>query len=773
MADCVRVGVRLRPPNARERAADKDAAAAGLPAGVAWEADGARAAVTAAGAGESVGGGRGNGKGEFRYDFVFEGTAKNGDVYEELGAPVVESALAGYNGTVFAYGQTSSGKTHSMLGDEEDPGVTPRAVAQVMRVAAEAAGGRRYSVRVTYCEIYNEVIRDLLNPDGGEVRVRENARGQTFMDAREVPVATAEAAMAALAQGQAVRAVGETAMNATSSRSHTIFTLIVQSVGEAVGAEKSRRESFLHLVDLAGSERAKSTHASGARLREGSHINKSLLTLGTIINKLSDGGGGGGGGGRAHLPYRDSKLTRVLRDALGGNSRTAVLCAVTPSVHHAEETLSTLKFAERAKNVTNAAVKNETVDYKAKYREALAELEVLRAAAGGGEAGASAGGSGGVGAAAAPEALALNVDLHRAREEVAALRERAEAAETAAAHAADALKNKAAEVRALRAEAGALAEEAHTRKGKEDTLQLTLGQAFFKLEDVRRNIQLSRKKGSRVLRAEEDLYAVSVKLAMFVPDEMHEEHRRREAAAAAKARARARPPQDLRSFSNRSAGSTSGGSVPDDLGDPPSPRIRASAAGTTLGFPGRTRSAAEEDTVAGRPGVGAAVAARALSLTDSPVSPDGSEEEHGGLGRRRAIDGGGVIAGSPRDEDGAIGVLSTGRDPLREQYRLVASGMSQRGHRRAASGPVPASPVPVLRFDECEADAAEEEESGGSDSDTGDTGVVGSAMRAWKNKPSIKLPKSFSFLGTPPSGGGGGRGRGGSVAADPRKVRIG
>lgn len=740
MSDSVSVGVRLRPLNARERAGAASAACAGgeAPPAAAWAADAAAGRVLRTGAAA----GRAH---EFTYDHVFEPTATNEDVYADLACPVVEAALAGYNGTVFAYGQTSSGKTHSMLGNGGDRGITPRAVAHVMRVMEEAAGGRRYAVRATYCEIYNEVIRDLLNADAGEIKVRENARGATFIDASEFSVASEAAAMALLERGQALRAVGETAMNETSSRSHTIFTLIIESVGEAVGSEKCHRSSVLHLVDLAGSERAKSTHASGARLREGSHINKSLLTLGTIINKLS--ADGGGSGGAQHLPYRDSKLTRVLRDALGGNSRTAVLCAVTPSPVHAEETLGTLKFAERAKNVTNSAVRNETVDYKAKYREALAELEVLRGrgAGAGGRPGDGAGGGapGAAEGATAGDALSLTVELHRAREEVAHLRERAETAELDAAHGGDKLRVKTGEVRALRAEAAALREKMLELSGKQETLQLSLVQAFFKIEDVRRNIQLSRKKGLRVLQAEEDLYAVSIKLAMFIPDEVHEAHQAKvEAQKATLPRA---GPAEGRSTCSRTGGSGSGGSVSEDPGDPesspPSPSSRANAPAATS-HPVATAAVGGEDgplaaspltpetgaTEAADPPPRPAPAAPSSPPAPMPRSPD----------VRPTADGGGSSGGSPREEDAAE-CRSSGIDG--------AAG----GGERTGQPP----PIPILDFDACDEDppplnggAHQSSDSPASQgSPVGGGGILDSARRAWKRKPFMAM-RSFYGAGT-------------------------
>lgn len=365
MSDSVTVGVRIRPLNDRELASNDNY--------LAWTAT--EQEITRR---ESKGK-----KGDqatrypfhsFCYDSVFQQHSTNEMVYNDLAAPVVHAALGGFNATIFAYGQTSSGKTHSMLGSDADPGITPRAIRHVLQTVKDSRT-RSYLVRAVYVEIYNDKIRDLLNPSAGDLAVREDKAGRVFVDAHEVLVESPQDAMAVLEKGQSARHVGETQMNSRSSRSHTVFTLQIES--KAVeGLDASFRASSLNLVDLAGSERLKSTGAEGTRAKEGSHINQSLLVLGQIINKLSAAGTDASKLG--HLPYRNSKLTRLLRPALGGNARLAVLCAMTPAAAHVEETISTLKFAERAKKVTTNATRNEVVDYRAKYKEASTEVTVLR-----------------------------------------------------------------------------------------------------------------------------------------------------------------------------------------------------------------------------------------------------------------------------------------------------------------------------------------------------------------------------------------------------------
>lgn len=361
MAESVTVGVRIRPLNSRELSGKNN--------GLSWGLGDINTVARV-----DIDSSQRISSNEFQFDSVFDKTSSNEDVYTALGAPVVDAALGGFNGTIFAYGQTSSGKTHSMLGAPNDPGITPRAIQQVLDTASKSRA-RTYLVRAVYVEIYNDKIRDLLNPSSADLSIRQDNAGRTFVDAQETLVETLEDAMGVLDRGQSARAVGHTNMNAHSSRSHTVFTLLIES--KAVdGLDASFRASSLNLVDLAGSERLKSTGAAGTRQKEGCHINQSLLTLGTIINRLSAVGGDVKKAG--HLPYRDSKLTRLLQPALGGNARTAVLCAITPATAHVEETLSTLKFAARAKKVTTNATRNEVIDYRAKYKEASEEMQVLR-----------------------------------------------------------------------------------------------------------------------------------------------------------------------------------------------------------------------------------------------------------------------------------------------------------------------------------------------------------------------------------------------------------
>jgi len=302
-------------------------------------------------------------------------------VYQQTTAQIVKSVTEGFNGTVFAYGQTSSGKTHTMYGNESEPGIVFLAVKELFE-RIERDEDREFFVRASYLEIYNEQLIDLLannregskEDDDGGLNVNNNSnitsqmmnlkiqedpeRGIIVNGLKEERVRNIEQVKKLLEIGQNNRHVGATNMNARSSRSHVIFRLCIES--KQRNANENVLVSILNLVDLAGSERVAKTGAEGQRAKEGASINKSLLTLGLVINKLAETGDKGkSSSNAAHVPYRDSKLTRILQPALGGNSKTAIVCAMTPCSSHVEETSSTLRFATRAKNVTNQAKRNE------------------------------------------------------------------------------------------------------------------------------------------------------------------------------------------------------------------------------------------------------------------------------------------------------------------------------------------------------------------------------------------------------------------------------
>ncbi|XWS56167.1 hypothetical protein CRYUN_Cryun09bG0063000 [Craigia yunnanensis] len=306
----------------------------------------------------------------YAYDRVFGPTTTTRHVYDVAAQHVVSGAMEGINGTIFAYGVTSSGKTHTMHGDQRSPGIIPLSVKDAFSIIQETPN-REYLLRVSYLEIYNEVVNDLLNPAGQNLRIREDAQGTFVEGIKEEVVLSPAHALSLIAAGEEHRHVGSTNFNLLSSRSHTIFTLTIESSpcgenreGEAVNL------SQLHLIDLAGSESSK-VETFGVRRKEGSYINKSLLTLGTVISKLTEG--------RAtHIPYRDSKLTRLLQSSLSGHGRVSLICTVTPSSSNMEETHNTLKFAHRAKCIEIQAAENKIIDEKSLIKKYQNEIRSLK-----------------------------------------------------------------------------------------------------------------------------------------------------------------------------------------------------------------------------------------------------------------------------------------------------------------------------------------------------------------------------------------------------------
>ncbi|XVE95776.1 hypothetical protein REPUB_Repub02eG0129000 [Reevesia pubescens] len=321
---------------------------------------------------------------KFEFDRIFGEDCKTVEVYEARTKEIVAAAVSGFNGTVFAYGQTNSGKTHTMRGSAAEPGVIPLAVHSLFDIIQQVVD-REFLLRMSYMEIYNEEINDLLAPEHRKLQIHESIeRGIYVAGLREEIVASPQQVLDLMEFGESHRHIGETNMNLHSSRSHTIFRMIIESRdrtedgdgdGDTVSSCDAVRVSVLNLVDLAGSERAAKTGAEGVRLKEGSHINKSLMTLGTVIKKLSEGAESQGG----HVPYRDSKLTRILQPALGGNANTAIICNITLAQIHADETKSSLQFASRALRVTNCARVNEILTDAALLKRQKKEIEELRA----------------------------------------------------------------------------------------------------------------------------------------------------------------------------------------------------------------------------------------------------------------------------------------------------------------------------------------------------------------------------------------------------------
>ena len=293
--------------------------------------------------------------------------ADQAKVYEALGAEVLNNAWEGYNCCLFAYGQTGSGKSYSMVGYGNNKGIIPISFKEIFkRTASTQTEKLNYEVLVSMLEIYNEKIQDLLIPVNqrvqGGLKVRESKVAGVFVEGLSKQACCSYEEIEALMEvGNTHRSIGATQMNATSSRAHTIFTIEFKQI-EIEGNRKSEKLSVINLVDLAGSEKAGQTGATGDRLKEGCAINKSLVVLGSVIEALAEKSSGK----KANIviPYRDSALTRILSNALGGNSKTVMICALSPATVNYEETLSTLRYADRAKKIKNHAVINETVQDK-------------------------------------------------------------------------------------------------------------------------------------------------------------------------------------------------------------------------------------------------------------------------------------------------------------------------------------------------------------------------------------------------------------------------
>ncbi|KAL5185497.1 Kinesin-like protein KIN-7N [Glycine soja] len=315
----------------------------------------------------------------YAFDHIFDERSTNASVYELLAKDIIHAALDGFNGTAFAYGQTSSGKTFTMNGSETDAGVIPRAVGDIF-ATMEMMSDREFLIRVSYMEIYNEEINDLLVVENQKLQIHESLeRGVFVAGLKEEIVNNAEQVLNLIKAGEVNRHFGETNMNVRSSRSHTIFRMVIESKAKDSNSSNDCsindvvRVSVLNLVDLAGSERIAKTGADGVRLKEGKYINKSLMVLGNVINKLSEGSKQ-----RGHIPYRDSKLTRILQPALGGNAKTSIICTIAPEEIHIEETRGTLQFASRAKRITNCVQVNEILTEAALLKRQQLEIEELR-----------------------------------------------------------------------------------------------------------------------------------------------------------------------------------------------------------------------------------------------------------------------------------------------------------------------------------------------------------------------------------------------------------
>ncbi|NWH73410.1 KIF19 protein, partial [Piaya cayana] len=303
----------------------------------------------------------------YTFDVAFDSTATQETVYRATTWDLVTGIISGYNATIFTYGPTGEGhgagegvstmamgepqpipvpqgcgKTYTMMGTDNEPGVCARTLADLFQGIEDAASDTEYKVTMSYLEIYNEMIRDLLNPSRGCLQLREDASGTVQVAGiTEVSVIGAEEVMQLLARGNRQRTQEPTAANHTSSRSHAVLQVTVRQQHQ----DRQLRCSHLFMIDLAGSERAAQTQNRGQRMKEGAHINRSLLALGNCIKALSHQAS------TKYINYRDSKLTRLLKDSLRGNSHTVMIAHISPASTAFEETRSTLAYAHRAKSI--------------------------------------------------------------------------------------------------------------------------------------------------------------------------------------------------------------------------------------------------------------------------------------------------------------------------------------------------------------------------------------------------------------------------------------
>uniref|UniRef100_A0A8C4ZZC3 Kinesin family member 13A n=1 Tax=Gadus morhua TaxID=8049 RepID=A0A8C4ZZC3_GADMO len=301
-------------------------------------------------------------------------------VFKCLGEGILDNAFQGYNACIFAYGQTGSGKSFSMMGNGDQPGLIPRLCGALFeRVHRDECEAHSFKLEVSFMEIYNEKVRDLLDPKGSRLslKVREHKVLGPYVDGlSQLAVTSFEDIEVLMSEGNKSRTVAATNMNEESSRSHAVFSIVVtQTLYDLGSGNSGEKVSKISLVDLAGSERVSKTGAAGERLKEGSNINRSLTTLGCVISALADQSAGKGKA--KFVPYRDSVLTWLLKDNLGGNSKTAMIATVSPAADNYEETLSTLRYADRAKRIVNHAVVNEDPNARI-IRELREEVEKLR-----------------------------------------------------------------------------------------------------------------------------------------------------------------------------------------------------------------------------------------------------------------------------------------------------------------------------------------------------------------------------------------------------------
>ena len=332
-SECVKVAIRVRPMNKHEKEQKST---------LCVDVDTVNNTV-------SVSSNKGETK-TFQFDYVYPMDTTQRDIYDQVAFPIVDSIFQGYNGTVFAYGQTGCGKTFTMMGVVDNPelkGIIPNAFSHIFGFIKTEGESKKFLVRCSFVEIYNEEVRDLLGNSNQKLDIREDKKKGTYVrDLTYVTLKDTNDIQKCLDKGNKNRHVGATSMNDQSSRSHSLFTVYLE-----IEENGKIRSGKLNLVDLAGSERVGKTNATGQTFDEGKKINLSLTALGSVIDALSFN--------KKYVPYKDSKLTRLLADSLGGNTKTVMFANISPASYNYEETVGTLRYASRAKLIKNAPKINE------------------------------------------------------------------------------------------------------------------------------------------------------------------------------------------------------------------------------------------------------------------------------------------------------------------------------------------------------------------------------------------------------------------------------
>jgi kinesin family protein 3/17 len=332
-SECVKVAIRVRPMNKHEKEQKST---------LCVDVDTANNTV-------AVNSNKGDTK-TFQFDYVYPMETTQREIYDQVAFPIVDSIFQGYNGTVFAYGQTGCGKTYTMMGVVDNPelkGIIPNAFSHIFGFIKTEGQSKKFLVRCSFVEIYNEEVRDLLVNNNKKLDIREDKKKGTYVkDLTYVTLKDTEDIQRCLDKGNKNRHVGATSMNDQSSRSHSLFTVYLE-----IEENGKIRSGKLNLVDLAGSERVGKTNATGQTFDEGKKINLSLTALGSVIDALSFN--------KKYVPYKDSKLTRLLQDSLGGNTKTVMFANISPASYNYDETVGTLRYASRAKLIKNAPKINE------------------------------------------------------------------------------------------------------------------------------------------------------------------------------------------------------------------------------------------------------------------------------------------------------------------------------------------------------------------------------------------------------------------------------